>query len=116
MARPRKLDNLKQIDGKVDKQKPTTLEQLWGGTGGGEYGTLDEKEYESKLDAMNLTDLQKHALEKGLIPKNDEKILKQRLMNLFASHVNKFKSPPSPKRPNPQKIKEAIAVLSLGKN
>lgn len=104
MGRPRKLDKLAQIDGKIEKQKPTTLEQLWGGTGISNYGTLDEKVYEDKLDKMNLADLQVHAVNYGLIPKDDPKILKQRLMNLFRSHISKFKERPTPLRPNPKKL------------
>lgn len=47
------------------------------------YGTNDPKVYQSKLDGMDLSDLQVYAYENGIVPKDDRFALIDRLMAEF---------------------------------
>ena len=106
-----RLKKLKQVDGKVDR-KPTTINQIFGDTGLGKYGTMDRSLYESQLNEMNKSDLQTHATVVGLIPIEDRARLVQRLLREFDRHVASFNAPAS-KTPakTPVKMSEAVKKL-----
>lgn len=93
------LKNMKMAHGKIEpkydsKYVPSTLDQLWGDTGlAGNYDTLEESEYKTKLDEMNKSDLQAHAVRIGLIPVDNRETLVNRLMREFRVHVASYKVP-----------------------
>ena len=116
-----KLDNLNQADGKDDDKQETviksqarTLDQVWGDTGLWKYNTMDQNEYKIHIEDMNKTDLQAHAHKIGLIPVDDMRILKERLMNEFKSHVAKYESADQPKQ-NTDVSKETLDILKEGR-
>lgn len=94
MGRPKK-----QIHGKIETNEPTTLDQIFGDTGINKYKTLKLEEYESQLNDMNNSDLQAHAYKIGLVPVDNIKMLKGRLITEFKKHVNSFKKPKTVNKP-----------------
>lgn len=113
MAR-KKIQEVKQIDAKVDKPNYTTIEQVLGRKGTPVYKTDNEEEYKTQIEGMNLSDLQNHALSIGLLPKDDRKILIQRLLKAFNLHVSKYNVPATPERPK-QPNKKVLDILSRGR-
>ncbi|MEK6883463.1 MAG: hypothetical protein AABY22_27800 [Nanoarchaeota archaeon] len=102
-----------QIHGKVETFQPTTLDQIWGDTGLGKYGTLDEEKYISKLNDMNKADLQKHAVGVGIIPTDGREGLIKKLLKEFRAHVASFRKPILKE---PTKVsKNALKILSEGR-
>ncbi len=90
---PKKLKTLKQVDGKKENFKPTTLDQVWGDTGISKYNTLQETEYTERLNSYNKSDLQAHAISVGLVPVDDRDRLTQRLVKEFRKHANNYRIP-----------------------
>tara|TARA_B100000131_G_scaffold240915_1_gene233242 strand:- start:289 stop:681 length:393 start_codon:yes stop_codon:yes gene_type:complete len=120
-AKKTKLNKLSQADGKDDSKQETmvksqarTLDQVWGDTGLSKYNTMDQSEYELRIGEMNKTDMQAHAQQIGLIPVDDVRILKQRLINEFKSHVAKYKSVDQPKQTT-EVSKETLNILKEGR-
>jgi hypothetical protein len=110
-----KLDSLSQTHGKEEKFQPTTLDQVWGDTGESKYGTLEEKEYKTRLDGMDRSDLFAHATEVGLVPMDNLASLKKRLLSEFHSHVSQYRMP-VPTGDKPPKLSARIKkILSEGK-
>ena len=71
-GRPRKVDALSQINGKVETQKDiseiSTLEEAWGNVNPlSAYGTISEESYAAKLRNMTNSELESHAREKGVM-------------------------------------------------
>ena len=92
----KKLTDLKQIDGKLEKDGEfqfTTLEQIWGGTGEGKYKTLDIEKYAASLADMNLSDLQAHAIGVGIIPSENRERLTKQLVREFQGHISAYRVP-----------------------
>jgi len=118
MPKPKTKTKKIQIDGQNDA--PLTVGQLLGETGLDKYNTLDEKEYENKLNGLNKTDLQEHAIKIGLIPIDNRLILTQRLMREFKKHVASYSRPrnekvkPS-KYPDNKIPEDVLKILSAGR-
>tara|TARA_R110002020_G_scaffold74458_2_gene190442 strand:- start:139 stop:519 length:381 start_codon:yes stop_codon:yes gene_type:complete len=114
-AKRKNVKNLSQTHGKVEEFQPTTLDQIWGDTGITTYGTMNEKEYEARVDDMNMSDLQAHASTVGIIPVDNRNMLRERLLREFRKHVSSYQRPISP--PNTQETinKEAEKILSEGR-
>jgi len=114
-----KLDGMTQTHGKEVKEdyEPTTLAQVWGDDGTGKYRTLDESQYQKYLDDLNRSDLQSHAHRIGLLPIDDTRMLKDRLLREFRGHVASYRKPRSSHQD--QHISElsdtARKILSEGK-
>jgi hypothetical protein len=89
----KKLNQLNQVHGKIEKPQFTTLDQIWGDTGVARYNTLEASQYESQLKEMQKTDLHAHAVEVGVIPVDDRDILVKRLMKEFNRHVSGYNKP-----------------------
>lgn len=108
------LDELSQSHGKEENVQPTSLDQIWGDTGISKFKTLDRDEYESQLSDMNKSDLQTHATKVGLVPIDDTKMLKKRLVKEFDKHVSSYKTP---KNANTKEklSKDALKILGEGK-
>jgi hypothetical protein len=66
------------------------LDQVWGDTGNGKYGTLNLEKYNTYLDELNKSDLQAHAVKIGLVPIDDRRTLVARLKKEFQKHVAQF--------------------------
>jgi hypothetical protein len=113
MAKQRKIDNLHQTHGKVEKM-PLTLDQIWGDTGESKYGTLDINEYEKYLNDLNKSDLQTHASKVGLVPIDDRETLVSRLKREFEKHASLYKARAAINS-SVEISKEAKKILSEGK-
>ena len=121
----KKLQNLHQIDGNADVspapnpddaprkrvkvKNATTLDQIWGDTGLGKYGTHDPAEYKTYIYSLNKSDLQAHAQKVGLLPSDNTPVLLSRLEREFARHVMAFSAPVEKKA----KGKASAAVLKI---
>jgi hypothetical protein len=116
MKKGKKLADIEQVHGKVEKFVPTSLDQIWGADNGlSRFGTLDLDEYEAKLAEMNKADLQEHAVKHGLIPTHERDILKKRLIAEFKRHRADFRRP-EVKLPEPKTPSQAItAILGEGR-
>ena len=90
-----KVKEMSQAHGMVEKKKfqPTSLEQAWGNDGSNKYNTLDLEEYEKQLDSMDKSDMQTQATKVGLIPVDDMKVLRKRLLREFKVHVAQYTKP-----------------------
>ena len=71
------LEELNQTHAKLEGKEYQTLDQILGDSGGDRYGTFDEEEYLSQLNAMNRSDLQTHAIKMSLIPIDNTQILRE---------------------------------------
>ena len=111
----KKLEKLKQTDGKVETFQPTTLEQIWGDTGMSRYNTLDEKEYVASLAEMNKSDLQSHAVKLGIVPHEERERLVKKLINEFKSHVASFRVPQEKLSDFKKLTPEVMKILSEGR-
>ena len=74
--------------------KPTTLEQVWGGSNFlARYGTLKPEEYAEKLRGMNRADLEKEARRVGTtIPQQTERLI-DNLKNKFNGFTASLRIP-----------------------
>jgi hypothetical protein len=109
------LDNLSQTHGKVEKFRPTTLDQVWGDEGSWKYNTMDETEYRGIVEAMPKSDLVTHANRIGLIPIDDRTQLIKRLILEFRRHVTAYRSPQVESTKQKPLSKEAEKILKEGR-
>ena len=111
-AKKKNIKNLSQTHGKEEKFEPTTLDQIWGEDGTSTYGTMEEEQYQSQIDDMNLSDLQTHASRVGIIPIDNRNTLRERLLREFRKHVAAYRKPihdPSPASPMSKEIMQILA-------
>ena len=113
---PRKASKLKSISqthGKEENLQPTTLDQVWGDKGDGKYSTSCAATYESEIREMNLTDLQMHSTQIGLIPIQNREVLTKRLLKEFQKHWNSYQLSPVVKNKTlgnlPQSVRDTLA-------
>jgi hypothetical protein len=109
------LDNLSQTHGKVEKFRPTTLDQVWGDRGSWKYNTMDETEYRGIVEGMPKSDLVSHANRIGLIPIDDRTQLIKRLILEFRRHVTAYRSPLVESTKSKPISKEAEKILKEGR-
>ncbi len=97
------------------KQEPLSIYDVLG-MKATPYGTTDEPEYRKKINSMNLSDLQSHAMELGLKPSNDRRFLEERLVKQFKVSRSSYKAA-SVKRPkmDPEKRERAKKIMSSGR-
>lgn len=115
MGRPKKQ---KFVDGNADEGKiqPKTLDQIWGQTGLGVYGTFEASVYEAKLRELSLNDLKNEAISRQEYPIDDRERLIKRLMELFREHTKDFTPSPVNKSKVPPPVPEAILkILAEGR-
>jgi|TARA_R100000329_G_scaffold90089_1_gene75444 hypothetical protein len=91
----KKVEDMSQAHGKVEKPLYTTLEQIWGDTGISKYGTFDENEYAEELTNMTKSDIQAHANKLGLVPIDNRTELTKRLMKEFIYHKSRYSTIPA---------------------
>ena len=99
----------------MEKFEPTTLDQIWGDDGTSLYGTLDENLYQTRLDDMNMSDLQSHASRVGIIPIDNRSMLKDRLIKEFRKHTSAYKKPADKPQAEGSIPKDIIKILSEGR-
>ena len=107
-----KMKSLSQTHGKKETFEPSTLDQVWGDKGDGKYETDNDVHYESSIRQKNLTDLQMHATQVGLIPVQNREVLTKRLVKEFQKHWNSYRKPLINKRnlgELPQSVKDTLA-------
>jgi hypothetical protein len=109
------LKDLKQIDAKEEKGKPTTLDQLWGDTGLSKYGTHSLEEYKGYLKSLNRSDIQAHAINIGVLPTDNHEILVARLEREFLKYTLAYNTPTEKKASSKKTSKEVIKILSEGR-
>ena len=109
------LDNLSQTHGKVEKFRPTTLDQVWGDEGSWKYNTMDETEYRGIVEAMPKSDLVAHASRIGLIPIDDRTKLIKMLILEFSRHIKAYRSPNVESTEQKPISKEAEKILKEGR-
>lgn len=91
----KKQRNTESTHGKTTNFRKTTLEQVWGDTGLSRYKTLDLEEYKAHIKGMSKSDLQSHAANVGVLPKDDTGLLSKNLIKEFCSYSAGFKRPNS---------------------
>ncbi len=104
-----------QINGKVEKFQPTTLDQIWGDTGMSKYQTMNSAEYEKQLDNMSFTDIQNHARKIGVFPTDNRTFLIKKLMTEFRAYVNQFHAPTEAKKIEKPVSAEVLKILAEGR-
>jgi hypothetical protein len=107
---------IKQIHGELEKNVPTTLDQIWGYSGQSRYGTMNEEEYVKEIKSFNKTDLQAHAVKHGILPNSDRQRLENTLIKEFKKYVGTFKKPVTPKDKNSKLPNQTVLdILSEGR-
>jgi hypothetical protein len=110
-----KLKDLSQIDAKEEKAKPTTLDQIWGDSGLSKYNTMDFEEYKARINSMNRTDIQAHAVQIGMLPTDNHQMLIARLEREFLRHIGSYSAPGETKQKNTKIPKEVQKILAEGR-
>jgi len=92
MAKKKKqaLEDMSQTHAQVEEKHYQTLDQILGDAGSDKYGTFNEDEYWSQLNAMTKSDLQSHAVKMNLLPVDNMKMLRERLLNEFRRYNNSY--------------------------
>ena len=114
-ATGKKLKTLSQAHGMVEKHVPSQLSQIWGDDGMARYGTLDLEKYQSQISNLNKTDLMAHAQKLGLIPIDNVKVLKGRLVREFKRHTSTYKKPATPADGSSEIDDETRRILEEGR-
>jgi len=86
----KKVEDMSQAHGKLEKPVYSSLDQIWGDSGIQKYGTFDEEEYIRQLKDMTKSDIQAHANKLGLIPIDNRTELEKRLIKEFVHHKIKY--------------------------
>jgi hypothetical protein len=111
----KKIETISQVHGKVEKIKPTSLEQMLGYTGLSKYKTLDETTYLSQIEGMNLADLQAHAVTVSLVPVDDRQLLTQRLLKEFRAYALRYNTPVPELKQQKKPTQKMLDILSQGR-
>ena len=115
MPRKKKINDLKQIDGKAEPSKPMTLDQLWGESQLTKYSHTDVEEYKNYIRGLNRTDIHNHALAVGIIPVDNMELLFGRLEREFIRHASSFQAPSKTEAKQKKISKEVAKILSEGR-
>ncbi len=88
MSKKNKLQEIKQVDGKLaGGNSARTLDSLIGEDMSHPYKQNNENDYEGYITELNSTDLHRHAEKVGLVPASDRRVLKDRLMREFRRFI-----------------------------
>ena len=102
-----------QAHGKVEKTRPSTLDQVWGDDGTGKYTAGTVEEYRDQLSEMSRADIQTHATKLSVVPVENRDMLVKRLVKEYEKHVASYNRPDSPA---PTKVSsKAMRILSEGR-
>lgn len=105
------ITEMSQTHGKVEKFKPTTLDQIWGADGLSRYSTLNYEEYKEKLNNLDKPRLQAHAMELGLVPIDNMGVLYERLLSEFRLYTKQFVAIADEKPKKQQKVSEEVLKI-----
>jgi hypothetical protein len=112
-----RTSKLKPIEahGKIESEKPTTLEQCWGSNEMAKYGTINEQEYAAQIEEMNSTDLHAHARKVGVVVVESVARLRTNLLSEFRSYVTYLHAPATQASAPTKSSKEVQAILNEGR-
>jgi hypothetical protein len=97
MSKKNKLQEMDQVDGKLASGLCFRgLDALIGEGCDHPYRQNNEPEYENYLNQLNSTDLHRHAEKVGLVPMNDRRVLKERLLREFRRFIASRSLVPEP--------------------
>lgn len=82
----KKVENLKVVDGRTDKEKIKDLEEILGVKNANPFGTHSEEELNSMMNGMTITDLQTFGIKVGILPSGNKMILKNKILKAFKTH------------------------------
>lgn len=113
----RKKKNVIETHGKVEAEKfePTLLEQVWGVDNLSRYGTLNEQEYQTRLEGMTRADLEAHARQVGVIIVEYSPRLRDKLIAEFRNYVALVQKPVTAVHPATRISDAAMKVLAEGR-
>jgi len=80
---------VEQADGRKDDPRKLTLDDMLGNTRR-KYSQTDIEGYKIYLKGLNLTDMQAHAQQLGLIPISERRVLEGRLVKEFQKTASKY--------------------------
>lgn len=107
-----KQDESLYIDGKLDKPKPKTINEVLG-IQEHRYATNNRDEYQESLKAMTLWELHRHALEDvGVRPNSDRRRMTRTLVEEFDKHQRVVNASQAPAPKQPKMTKELERLLN----
>ena len=107
---------MSQTHAQVEEKQYQTLDQILGDAGSDKYGTFNEDEYWSQLNAMTKSDLQSQAVKMNLLPVDNMKMLRERLLNEFRRHNNSYLKVTGNQRSNDKSVSDiAKQILAEGR-
>lgn len=110
-TRKKNLSEINQTHGKVEKSKPTTLDQIWGNDSLSRYSTLSYEEYQGNLKDMDKSKMKEHAIDLGLVPIDNLAVLQERLLAEFRAYIGQYASIPDQTTENQPKASEKILKI-----
>ena len=110
----KKLTEMSQTHAKVEKFKPTTLDQIWGTDGLSRYTITNYEEYKEQLRGMDKSKMQQHAIELGLVPIDNTAVLSERLLTEFRLFAAQYISVPDKTEKREKVSKEVLKILREG--
>lgn len=110
-TRKKNVSEMSQTHGKVEKFKPTTLDQIWGNDSLSRYSTLNYEEYQHNLKAMDKSKMKEHAINLGLVPIDNVAVLQERLLAEFRAYIGQYAPVPDQTPENQPKTSEKILKI-----
>jgi len=112
-----KVTEMTQTHAMEEKEsfEKTSLEQIWGDTGLGRYGTQDEEKYLGRIRGLNRSDLHSHAVKMGILPIDNRELLTTRLIREFKKYVLSYNKPKSTPIKGKQVSGKARSILAEGR-
>lgn len=110
-TRKKNVSEMSQTHGKVEKFKPTTLDQIWGNDSLSRYSTLNYEEYQRNLKAMDKSKMKEHAINLGLVPIDNLAVLQERLLTEFRAYISQYAPVPDQTPENQPKASEKILKI-----
>lgn len=112
-----KVTEMTQTHAMEEKEsfQKTSLDQVWGDTGLGRYGTKDEDKYLASIRGLNRSDLHSHAVKMGILPIDNREILASRLIREFKKYVLSYNKPKSTPIKGKQVSGKVRSILAEGR-
>jgi hypothetical protein len=112
-----KVTEMAQTHAMEEKEsfEKTSLEQIWGDTGMGRYGTQDEDKYLGRIKGLNRSDLHSHAVKMGILPIDNRELLTSRLVREFKKYVLSYNKPKSTPIKGKRVSGKARSILAEGR-
>ena len=112
-----KVTEMTQTHAMEEKEsfEKTSLDQIWGDTGLGRYGTQDEEKYLGSIKGLNRSDLHSHAVKMGILPIDNRELLTTRLIREFKKYVLSYNKPKSKAAKGKEVSGKARSILAEGR-